>query len=116
MISRTLKHVVLGLIVFIWVVPFVALVTTSLRSETASKTSGFWMAFTPTELGHRFGTHDKAASEPVKVMTGNIFDRLNAGKDSYQISGDVKSIMFKGRVADDILCFAGASEGIFAAN
>ena len=37
MISRTLHHTVLALIVFIWVVPFVALVTTSLRSEIASK-------------------------------------------------------------------------------
>ena len=32
MISRTLHHTVLALIVFIWVVPFVALITTSLRS------------------------------------------------------------------------------------
>jgi len=38
--SRILRNVVLALIVFIWVIPFVALVTTSLRSETASKTSG----------------------------------------------------------------------------
>ena len=52
--TRTFKHIVLALIVFIWVLPFVALVTTSLRSETASKTSGFWTAFTPAELGHRF--------------------------------------------------------------
>ena len=42
MISRTLHHTVLALIVFIWVVPIVALDTTSLRSEIASKTSGFW--------------------------------------------------------------------------
>ena len=46
MISRTLHHTVLALIVFIWVVPFIALVTTSLRSELASKTSGFWTAST----------------------------------------------------------------------
>ncbi len=45
MIGRTLRHVVLGLIVFIWVVPFVALVTTSLRSELASQTSGFWTSY-----------------------------------------------------------------------
>ena len=59
MIGRTLRHVVLGLIVFIWIVPFVALVTTSLRSELASQTSGFWTSYTKTELGHRFSTHDK---------------------------------------------------------
>jgi len=59
--TRTFKHVVLALIVVIWVLPFIALVTTSLRSETASKTSGFWTAFTPTELGHRFGTHDNVS-------------------------------------------------------
>ena len=41
MISRTLKNVVLALIVFIWVVPFVALITTSLRSELASKNLWF---------------------------------------------------------------------------
>ena len=98
MINRGLKHIVLALIVFIWVVPFVALVTTSLRSETASKTSGFWTAFTPTELGHRFGTHD--GGEEFVVLTGNIFDRLNMDKDSFEVSGDVISVFFKGRVPD----------------
>lgn len=100
MVTRSLRHIVLGLIVFIWVVPFVALVTTSLRSETASKTSGFWTAFTPTELGHRFGTHDRDQTDPFVVMNGNIFERLNAGKDSFEISGDVQSILFTGRVPD----------------
>ena len=100
MISRSLRHVVLALIVFIWVVPFVALVTTSLRSETASKTSGFWTAFTPTELGHRFGTHDRDQTEPFGVMTGNIFERLNASKDNYKVTGDVQSIMLTGREPD----------------
>ena len=98
MISRGLKHIVLALIVFIWVVPFVALVTTSLRSETASKTSGFWTAFKPTELGHRFGTHD--GGEEFVVLTGNIFDRLSMDKDSFEVSGDVISVFFKGRVPD----------------
>lgn len=98
--SRTFKHIVLALIVFIWVVPFVALVTTSLRSETASKTSGFWTAFTPTELGHRFSTHDKGSTETVLTKTGNIFDRLNTDRDSYNVDGTAKSILFKGRVPD----------------
>lgn len=98
MINRGLKHIVLALIVFIWVVPFVALVTTSLRSETASKTSGFWTSFTPTDLGHRFGTHD--GGEEFVVLTGNIFDRLNMDKDSFEVSGDVISVLFKGRVPD----------------
>ena len=98
MINRGLKHIVLALIVFIWVVPFVALVTTSLRSETASKTSGFWTSFTPTDLGHRFGTHD--GGEEFVVLTGNIFDRLNMDKDSFEVSGDVISVFFKGRVPD----------------
>lgn len=100
MISRSLKHIVLALIVFIWVVPFVALVTTSLRSETASKTSGFWTAFTPTKLGHRFGTHDRGNQESFVVMSGNIFERLNGDSESYLVSGDVDSILFKGRVPD----------------
>ncbi len=100
MLTRSFRHILLAIIVFIWVVPFVALVTTSLRSETASKTSGFWTAFTPTELGHRFGTHDKGGTEEFLVMTGNIFERLNQDKDSYQITGDIKSILFKGRVPD----------------
>ena len=100
MVTRTLNHVVLALIVFIWVVPFVALVTTSLRSELASKTSGFWTAFTPTELGHRFSTHDKGETDEVLVKTGNIFDRLNSGEDEFLISGEVKSILTKGRVPD----------------
>ena len=77
MISKTLRHVVLGLIVFIWVVPFVALITTSFRSELASQTSGFWTAYTTTDLGHRFSTHDKGETVEVMEMTGNIFDRLN---------------------------------------
>ena len=98
--SRTLKHIVLALIVVIWVLPFIALVTTSLRSETASKTSGFWTAFTPTELGHRFGTHDKGQQEPFVTMSGNIFERLNQDRDSFEIDGDVESILFKGRVPD----------------
>ena len=100
MISRTLHHTVLALIVFIWVVPFIALVTTSLRSEIASKTSGFWTAFTPTELGHRFSTHDKGSDEEVTVLTGNIFERLNLEEEDFPISGTVKSVLFKGRVPD----------------
>ena len=100
MVSRTLHHTVLALIVFIWVVPFIALVTTSLRSETASKTSGFWTAFTPTELGHRFSTHDKGFDEEVIVLTGNIFERLNLEEEDFPISGTVKSVLFKGRVID----------------
>ncbi len=100
MISRTLHHTVLGLIVFIWVVPFIALLTTSLRSELASKTSGFWTAFTPTELGHRFSTHDKADDAEIVVMQGNIFERLNLEEQAFPISGTVTSVLFKDRVPD----------------
>ena len=100
MIGRTLSHTVLALIVFIWVVPFVALVTTSLRSETASKTSGFWTAFTPTELGHRFSTHDKGGDSKLVELSGNIFERLNKDDNGFPVSGEVQSILFKGRVAD----------------
>ena len=100
MISRTLHHTVLALIVFIWVVPFVALLTTSLRSELASKASGFWTAFTPTELGHRFSTHDKGDTAPFTLMEGNIFERLNAQEEDFTITGEVESILFKGRVPD----------------
>ena len=96
MISRTLHHTVLALIVFIWVVPFIALVTTSLRSELASKTSGFWTAFTSTELGHRFSTHDKGNTDEILVMQGNIFDRLNLEEQEFPISGTVVSVLFKG--------------------
>ena len=99
MVTRSLSNVVLFLIVFIWVVPFVALVTTSLRSEVASKTSGFWTSYTSTELGHRFRTHE-AVDEPFTVMEGNIFERLNAEEEDFQISGEVQSIMFVGRVPD----------------
>ena len=98
--TRTLKHVVLLLIVVIWVLPFVALVTTSLRSEMASKTSGFWTAFTPTELGHRFSTHDRGDTEAFVTMSGNIFERLNDNRESFRVAGDVQSILFKGRVPD----------------
>ena len=100
MYNKTLAHISLFLIVFIWVVPFIALVATSLRSETASKTSGFWTAFTPTELGHRFGTHDAELSDGFVEMRGNIFERLNKDKDSFKVSGEVNSILFKGRVPD----------------
>ncbi len=100
MINRTLRHVVLGLIVFIWVVPFVALVTTSIRSETAAITSGFWTAYTPTLLGHRFSTHEYDETNTVTVLTGNIFDRLNEDNSNFPISGDVQSILFSGRVPD----------------
>ena len=86
MIGRTLRHVVLGLIVFIWVVPFVALVTTSLRSELASQTSGFWTSYSPTELGHRFSTNDKGGTAEVTELTGNIFERLNKDEESFPIS------------------------------
>ena len=100
MISKTLRHVVLGLIVFIWVVPFVALITTSFRSELASQTSGFWTAYTTTDLGHRFSTHDKGKNLEVMEMTGNIFDRLNKEDTSFVIQGKVQSILYKGRVPD----------------
>ncbi len=99
MITRSLKHITLFLIVFIWVVPFIALVTTSLRDELASKTSGFWQAYTPTELGQRFSTHDKGV-EPFLVMEGNIFDRLNNNRDDYAVSGEITSVFFKGRIPD----------------
>ena len=99
MATRYLKHIVLALIVFIWVVPFVALVTTSLRDEIASKTSGFWMAYTPTELGHRFSTHDEGVA-PFVELKGNIFERLNKDSDSYLVEGTVTSVFFIGRVPD----------------
>ena len=98
MLSKSLKHIVLALIVFIWIVPFVALVTTSLRSEVASKTSGFWTAFTPTELGHRFRTHD--GNQEFLKMEGNIFERINNDKDAFPVTGDIQSILFKGRIPD----------------
>ena len=98
--TKTLSHIVLALIVFIWVVPFVALVSTSMRSEVAAKTSGFWTSFTPTELGHRFATHERGATEPIVVMRGNILERINAGTSGYEVSGDVKSILIKTRIAD----------------
>ena len=98
--TKTLSHIVLALIVFIWVVPFVALVSTSMRSEVAAKTSGFWTSFTPTELGHRFATHERGAMEPVVIMRGNILERINAEVSGYAVSGDVKSILVKTRIAD----------------
>ena len=98
--TKTLSHIVLALIVFIWVVPFVALVSTSMRSEVAAKTSGFWTSFTPTELGHRFATHERGGTEPIVVMRGNILERINARTSGYQVSGDVKSILIKTRIAD----------------
>ena len=98
--TKTLSHIVLALIVFIWVVPFVALVSTSMRSEVAAKTSGFWTSFTPTELGHRFSTHEKDQLEPTAVMLGNILERINAESSGYAVSGDVKSILIKTRIAD----------------
>ena len=98
--TKTLSHIVLALIVFIWVVPFVALVSTSMRSEVAAKTSGFWTSFTPTELGHRFATHERGGTEPIVVMRVNILERINAGTSGYEVSGDVKSILIKTRIAD----------------
>jgi alpha-glucoside transport system permease protein len=98
--TKTLSHIVLALIVFIWIVPFIALLSTSLRSETEAKTAGFWTAFTPTELGHRFQTHDKSAAEKLIVMKGNIFERINSKSSGFPVSGDVKSILIKTRIAD----------------
>lgn len=88
--TKTLSHIVLALIVFIWVVPFVALLSTSLRSEIEAKTAGFWTAFTPTELGHRFQTHDKVAAEKLITMKGNIFERINAKSSGFP---DRKSVV-----------------------
>lgn len=98
--TKTLSHIVLALIVFIWVVPFVALVSTSMRSEVAAKTSGFWTSFTPTELGHRFATHERGVMEPAVIMRGNILERINSEVSGYAVSGDVKSILIKTRIAD----------------
>ena len=98
--SRSYAHIILAIILVIWVVPFIALITTSFRSEVASKTSGFWTAFTPTELGHRFSTHDKGQKVKITEMRGNIFDRINKDEEWFKISGEINSIMFKGRVPD----------------
>ncbi|MDB4169136.1 carbohydrate ABC transporter permease [Planktomarina sp.] len=98
--TKTLSHIVLALIVFIWIVPFVALVSTSMRSEVAAKTSGFWTSFTPTELGHRFATHERDGMEPIVIMRDNILERINAETSGYAVSGDVKSILIKTRIAD----------------
>ena len=100
MITRTLSHSVLALIVFIWVVPFVALVSTSLRSETEAKTAGFWTAITPTELGHRFSTHDKGDDTEILTMAGNILARLNNEASGFPVTGDVQSILIKTRIPD----------------
>ena len=100
MFNRSFAHIILALILVIWVVPFIALITTSFRSEVASKTSGFWTAFTPTELGHRFSTHDKGQKFKVIEMRGNIFERINKSEEWFTISGGINSIMFKGRVPD----------------
>ena len=100
MITRTLSHSVLALIVVIWVVPFVALVSTSLRSETEAKTAGFWTAFTPTELGHRFSTHDKDDDTEILTMAGNILARLNNEASGFPVTGDVQSILIKTRIPD----------------
>ncbi|MDT2071555.1 MAG: carbohydrate ABC transporter permease, partial [Planktomarina sp.] len=69
-------------------------------SEVAAKTSGFWTSFTPTELGHRFATHERGGTEPIVVIRGNILERINAGTSGYEVSGDVKSILIKTRIAD----------------
>ena len=100
MFNRSFAHIILAIILVIWVVPFIALITTSFRSEVASKTSGFWTAFTPTELGHRFSTHDKGQQTKVIEMRGNIFERINKSEEWFTISGEINSIMFKGRVPD----------------
>ena len=81
MYNRSFAHIILAIILVIWVVPFVALITTSFRSEIASKTSGFWTAFTPTELGHRFSTHDKGELVKITEMRGNIFQRINKDEE-----------------------------------
>ena len=94
MINRTLSNIVLSLIVVIWVVPFIALVATSLRSEMATKTSGFWTSFTPTILGHRFSTHDKNEVLKSDQLIGNIFKRINKEQEWFPVSGSVESIMF----------------------
>ena len=100
MYNRSFAQIILAIILVIWVVPFIALITTSFRSEIASKTSGFWTAFTPTELGHRFSTHDKGEQVTITEMRGNIFQRINKDEEWFQISGEINSIMFKGRVPD----------------
>jgi alpha-glucoside transport system permease protein len=99
-VNRGFSNIVLLFIVFIWVVPFVALITTSLRSEFASKTSGFWTSFTPTVLGHRFRTHSKTDEIVGNIIKGNIFEQINEGEEWFPISGKIESIMFKGRVPD----------------
>ena len=58
MYRRSFAHIILAIILVIWVVPFIALITTSFRSEVASRHLGFGLYY-PTELGHRFSTHDK---------------------------------------------------------
>jgi alpha-glucoside transport system permease protein len=51
-------------------------------------------------LGHRFSTHEKGKAEKLTVMTGNIFERLNKDDSSFPVTGDVNSILVKGRIPD----------------
>ena len=74
-LAKLFAHIALLAVVILWVVPFIGLLTTSIRPQKDANETGFWRAFTPMERGHAVRTQGGPDGGSL-LIEGNIFDDI----------------------------------------
>ena len=76
---KLLAHLALLGVVILWVVPFIGLLTTSIRPQKDANETGFWRAYTPMERGHAIRTQGGPEGGTL-LIEGNLFDDVDAAQ------------------------------------
>ena len=115
-VLKLLAHLALLGVVILWVVPFIGLMTTSIRPQKDANETGFWRAFTPMERGHAVRTQGGTEAGTL-LIEGNLFDDIDAAQEidfiranerspnafipkEMQIEGQITGILIIGRIPD----------------
>ncbi len=115
-LAKLFAHIALLAVVILWVVPFIGLLTTSIRPQKDANETGFWRAFTPMERGHAVRTQGGPDGGSL-LIEGNIFDDIAVAQQTrferanersanafipkeMEIVGDVTGILSIQRVPD----------------
>ena len=72
---KLFAHVALLAVVIVWVVPFIGLLTTSIRPQKNANETGFWRAYTTMERGHAVRTLGGPDGGTL-LIEGNLFDDI----------------------------------------